>query len=61
MNTVDGVAHILTRGDNKAEGDEHHHSNRIMQTEHRWVDVDMADLHEVLEAAENVKHVLTGA
>ena len=56
MDTVDGVAHVLPRRHDEREGEQGHHREGVVQPEYRAVDVDVADLDQVLEAAEDVQH-----
>ena len=56
VNTIDGVADVLARGHDQAERDQHHNCERVMEAKHGRIYVDVADLYEILEAAENVQH-----
>ena len=57
VNTVYGVAHVLSRGHDQREGKQAHHREGVVQAEDGRVDVDMADLDKVLESAEDVQHL----
>ena len=56
VDAVDGVAHVLPRRHDEREGEQAHHREGVVQPEYRAVDVDVADLDQVLEAAEDVQH-----
>ena len=57
VDAVNGVAHILTSGDDHRKGEEDHRADAPVQPEHRRVDVNMADLNQGLESKEYIKHV----
>ena len=59
MDAVDGVAHILARGNDHREGEKDHRADAPMQAEHGGVDVNMADLNQGLESEEYVEHGAT--
>lgn len=61
VDAVDGVAHVLAGRHDEAERDQDHDGDAIVQSEHGRVDVDVADLDEVLEAPEDVEHGQAGA
>ena len=56
MDAVNGVAHILARGNDHREGEKDHRADAPMQAEHGGVDVYMADLNQGLESEEYVEH-----
>ena len=56
MDAVDGVAHILARGNDHREGEKDHRADAPMQAEHGGIDVNMADLNQGLESEEYVEH-----
>ena len=57
VNTVDGVAHVLPGGDNEREGQQTHDGKGVVQPEDSAVNMHMADLDQVFEAAEHVYHL----
>jgi len=56
VNTVNGVAHVLPGGDDERKGQQAHHREGVMQPEDGAVNMHMADLDQVFEAAEYVYH-----
>ena len=56
VDAVNGVANVLPRRHDEREGEQAHHREGVVQPEYRAVDVDVADLDQVLEAAEDVQH-----
>ena len=56
MDAVDGVAHILARGNDHRKGEKDHRADAPMQAEHGGIDVNMADLNQGLESEEYVEH-----
>lgn len=48
MNTVYGIPHILPRGHDQTERNQHHDGYRIMETKNRRIDVDVTDFNQVL-------------
>jgi hypothetical protein len=42
MNAINRIANILSRRDNQREGNEHHHSDAVVQTEYWRVDLNVA-------------------
>lgn len=57
VDTIDGVSDVLAGCDDETEGEEDHHRNGVVETEHGGVDVDVGDFDEVLEAAEDIQHL----
>lgn len=60
MDTIYGIAHILSCSHNEAKSNENHDGDTVVQSEHWRVDVYMADFDEVLQTPENVQHVAAG-
>lgn len=60
VHAVDGVAHVLPRGDDQAERGQQHHGQAVVEPEHGRVDVHVADFHQALQAPEHVKHGVPG-
>jgi hypothetical protein len=58
MDTIYGITHVLPCRHNEAECNEHHHGDTVVESEHWRVDMNMADFDEVLQAPENVQHVV---
>ena len=56
MDAVNGIADILTCGDNQGESQEDHHRQTVVQAEDGRVDSNMAHLYQVFQASENVQH-----
>ena len=56
MNTVYGVSDILARGHYEGECQQAHDCERVVKAEDGAVDVNMTDLRQVLESAEDVQH-----
>jgi len=56
VNTVYGVAHVLSCGHYERERQQAHDSERVVEAEDGAVDVDMADLGQVLQTPEHVQH-----
>ena len=57
VDAVNGVAHILTSGDDHRKGEEDHRADAPVQSEHGAIDVNMADLNQGLESEEYIEHV----
>ncbi len=57
VDAVDGIAHVLTGGDNQGEGNQEADCHRVVHPEDRRVYRDMADLDEALEASEHIQHL----
>ena len=56
VDAVDGVANVLPRRHDQREGQQAHDGEGVVQPEDRAVDVHVAHLDQVLEAAEHVQH-----
>ena len=56
MDAVDGVAHVLPRGHQKAEGEAGHNGDGVVKPEDARVDLDVRELHEALEPPQQVQH-----
>ena len=56
MDAVDGVAHILPRGHQKAEGEAGHDGDGVVQPEDARVNLDVRELHEALKPPQQVQH-----
>ncbi len=54
VDAVDWIANILPRRHNQGECEQAHDCERVVQPEDGAVDVDMADLHQVLQATKNI-------
>lgn len=48
VDAVDGVAHVLARRHDQAERDQQDHRYRVMQPEHRRVDLNIVYFYEIL-------------
>lgn len=60
MYAVDGISHVLPRGHDQAERDQHHHRYGIMQAKYRGIDLNVIDFDQVLQASKNIEHVFSG-
>ena len=60
MDTVYGIAHILSCCHNEAKSNENHDGDTVMESEHWRVDMYVADFDQVLQTPENVQHVAAG-
>jgi len=56
VNTINWIAHILSCSHNEREGKETHNCECVVQPKDSTVNMNMADLDQVLEASENVQH-----
>ena len=56
VNTVDGVADILSGGDNQRESQQEADGHGVVQPKNGTVDCHLADFDEALEASEHVQH-----
>ena len=56
MNAVYGVAHVLPRGHQEAEGEAGHDGDGVVQPEDARVDLDVGELHEALQPPQQVQH-----
>lgn len=59
VDAVDGVADVLPRRHDQTEGYEHHNRDAVVQTENGRVDVDVADLDQVLQPPKHVEHLFS--
>ncbi len=57
VDTIDGVAHILSCGHNEGESQQAHHRESVVQPEDGGVNVDVANLDKVLEPSKDVQHL----
>ena len=57
MNTVDGVAHVLSGSDEEREGEAGHDRDGVVQPEDAGVDLDMGELDQALEPPQQVQHL----
>ncbi len=57
VDAVDGVAHVLPSGDDQGEGQQAHDREGVVEPEDGAVDVHVAHLDQVLQAAEDVQHL----
>ncbi len=56
VNAVYGVAHVLPRGHQEAEGEAGHDGDGVVQPEDARVDLDVGELHEALQPPQQVQH-----
>lgn len=61
VDAVDRVAHVLPGRYDQAERDQDQHGDRVVQAEHRRIDVHVADFDQGLQAAEDIQHGTRGA
>lgn len=59
MYAIDGIADILTSGDDQGKCYQYNHSETVMHTEDGAVDMNMRDLYKALQTAEYVQHLGT--
>ena len=60
VNTINGIADILTRCNDQREGHQNHNGDRVVQTKYRRIGFDVIHLDQVLETPKNIQHFRAG-